>query len=1016
MKIKLLILIFCHLIVTRLLAQIPSPPTISGALTCPTNSSISKTWDKRFGGSLLEELTTVLATPDGGYLLGGLSESGFEGDKSQASQGYTDYWVIKINATGNKVWDKRFGGTGTDVLTSMVVTSDGNYLIGGYSDSGTGGDRTDATRGSWDYWILKIDDSGNKLWDKRFGGTSQDMLYSIISTTDGGFLLGGSSGKATNTLTVFPDGDKSQAPQGYTDFWVIKISSSGVKEWDKRFGGTNVEELKSLSKTGDGGYLLAGYSESGISGDKSEASYGSNDYWVVKINSTGTKQWDYSFGGTDSDVLNEVITTTDGSFILSGLSHSGISGNKTQASQGAADFWVLKLNSNGIKQWDYRYGGTGADLAFSIQTTSDNGFIIGGKSESENNGDKTEATQGYTDFWMLKLDANGLKSYDKRFGGTAFESIQKMIFNADGTIILGGNSDSGITGDKSETTQGNGDYWIMKAASNCLTTAYSNEYVCPSTSILLTASNCLGSIIWSNGSTTSSIVVSPTLTSSYTATCTVNSVASLPSNVLLIKVIEPDLSISGTASTETVKATNTILSTQSLNSGVSTIYQAGNLVALNSGYEANLGSFFETQIQTSNCSSTTPAIKPNIIFILADDMGWDVFGNYPGMNGTKATTPTIDSLRQNGITFRNFWTNPECTPSRAAMLTGRYGFRTGVGGVQAPQTATLASTETLIQKYITDNTANAYSTAVVGKWHVSPTNQLSAPENFGINYYAGFLTGAVTNYYNWTETSGGTQQTVTNYTTSQFVDKSVNWIAQQTKPFFLWLAFNAPHTPFHRPPLNLIANQTLSDSPSAISANQYTYYLASIEAMDKEIARLISSLTVAQKENTVFAFIGDNGTPKQVAQSPYTMNTAKSTLFQGGINTPLLVCGKNITRKNVVETALVNAPDMFATFADIAGTGTSNYQDGKSIKPLFTNANASKRTFVFSELFGSSISTSDGYTLRNDTYKLIHLDSGTEYFYNLSTDPFETINLLSSTLTTDAQQNLNQLRAFKTGL
>jgi arylsulfatase B len=406
--------------------------------------------------------------------------------------------------------------------------------------------------------------------------------------------------------------------------------------------------------------------------------------------------------------------------------------------------------------------------------------------------------------------------------------------------------------------------------------------------------------------------------------------------------------------------------------------------------------------------------SPNIIFIVADDMGWDVFGNYPNITGTKATTPTIDSLTKNGITFTNFWVNPECAPTRAAMLSGKYGFRTGVGSAQG--NSSLASTETIIQKFINDKTSNAYATAAVGKWHISPQNQLSGPENFGIQYYSGFLPAAINDYYNWTETSGGKQQTVTTYTTTQFVDKSVAWVKQQTKPFFLWLAFNAPHTPFHRPPLTLIKNQSLANTAAAINANQYTYYLAAIEAMDKEIARLISSLSTAQKENTVFVFMGDNGTPSQVAQAIYKANGTKGTLFQGGVNTPLIVSGKNITRKGVVETALVNAPDMFTTIADIAGAGSEKYQDGISIKPLFTDANASKRTFIYSELFSVPVDPFDGYTIRNDKYKLISLKNGTEYLFNLSTDPFEKTNLMSGTLSTEAKQNYDILKATKTSL
>jgi arylsulfatase B len=408
--------------------------------------------------------------------------------------------------------------------------------------------------------------------------------------------------------------------------------------------------------------------------------------------------------------------------------------------------------------------------------------------------------------------------------------------------------------------------------------------------------------------------------------------------------------------------------------------------------------------------------SPNIIFIIADDMGWDVFGNYPGIAGTKATTPIIDSLARNGITFINNWVNPVCAPTRAALLTGKYAFRTGVGGVQTPQTATLQSTETVIQKFINNSTANKYATAVIGKWHVNGGNQLNAPENFGIGYYSGIFTGAVQNYYNWTQTSGGVQQTVTTYSTTHFVNQSVSWIQQQTKPFFLWLAFNAPHTPFHRPPLNLISNQSLVDNQAAINANPYPYYLASIEAMDREIGRLISSLTPAQKANTVFVFMGDNGTPAQVAQVPYINNGTKNTLFQGGINTPLVISGKNVTRKNVIDTAQVQAPDIFATFADIAGTGTANYLDGTSIKPLFTNINAARRSFVYSEQFGNTSAIADGYTIRNTNYKLIHLQSGTEYYYKISTDPFETINLLLSTLSAEAQQNLDELRLIKSGL
>jgi arylsulfatase B len=409
---------------------------------------------------------------------------------------------------------------------------------------------------------------------------------------------------------------------------------------------------------------------------------------------------------------------------------------------------------------------------------------------------------------------------------------------------------------------------------------------------------------------------------------------------------------------------------------------------------------------------TTTTTAPNIIFIIADDMGWDAFGKYPGINGTKAKTPTLDSLAANGITFTNNWVNPECSPTRAAMLTGKYAFRTGVG---APGSV-LAGTETIIQKYITDKTSGAYANAVIGKWHVTGNTNLTAPASFGVQHFSGFFPGAITDYYNWTETINGTQKTVTTYATTQFVNESVSWIQQQTKPFFLWLALNAPHSPFHRPPLNLITDQSLVTTQTVIDANPLPFYLASIEAMDKEIGRLIASLSATQKENTVFVFMGDNGTPTQVAQAPFNAGKAKSTLYQGGVNTPLIICGKDVTRKNVVETAMVQAPDMFTTFADVAGAGSSNYQDGVSIKPMFASTTSTKRTFTYSELFGSTITNNDGYTIRNDNYKLIHLTNGTEYYYKIGTDPFEQTNLMSAALSTEAQTNLTQLRQIKTGL
>jgi hypothetical protein len=177
----------------------------------------------------------------------------------------------------------------------------------------------------------------------------------------------------------------------------VKISSSGTKQWDKRFGGSGNDDLRTLHQLPGGEYILIGNSQSGISGDRTQASQGAFDYWVVKINSTGTKVWDKRFGGSGDDFVEASILNSDGSLLLGGRSASGLSGDKSQASQGSRDFWVIKINSSGTKVWDKRFGGTGNDDAYSLVATSDGGYLLGGLSTSGLGGDKSQRFLGSKD-------------------------------------------------------------------------------------------------------------------------------------------------------------------------------------------------------------------------------------------------------------------------------------------------------------------------------------------------------------------------------------------------------------------------------------------------------------------------------------------------------------------------------------------------------------------------------------------------------------------------------------------
>ncbi|WP_375434938.1 T9SS type A sorting domain-containing protein [uncultured Hymenobacter sp.] len=181
-----------------------------------------------------------------------------------------------------------------------------------------------------------------------------------------------------------------------------------ARQWDKTFGGTSDERLADAQQTSDGGYILGGHSTSNASGDKTQPSQGSADYWVVKLDASGTKQWDRTFGGNNFDHPNALQQTSDGGYILGGHSTSNASGDKTQPSQGGEDYWVVKLGADGTKQWDRSFGGSGADYATTLQQTSDGGYLLGGISNSGISGDKAQPSQGGEDYWVLKLSATPL--------------------------------------------------------------------------------------------------------------------------------------------------------------------------------------------------------------------------------------------------------------------------------------------------------------------------------------------------------------------------------------------------------------------------------------------------------------------------------------------------------------------------------------------------------------------------------------------------------------------------------
>ncbi len=452
-----------------------------------SQNPLVKMWDKRFGGSGADIITCFQQTKDRGYILGGYSYSAIGGDKTQATWGSYDYWIVKTDSLGSKQWDKDFGGTSADELSSLQQTADGGYILGGYSYSGIGGDKTQSTWGIEEYWIVKTDSLGNKLWDKDFGGTNDDELYSLQQTADGGYILGGYSYSGIG-------GDKTQPSWGFADYWIIKTDSLGNKLWDKDFGGTGDDEFYSLQQTADGGYILGGLSNSGISGDKTQAAWGGYDYWIIKTDSLGNKLWDKDFGGTDIDWLYSLQQTADGGYILGGYSYSGIGGDKTQATWGGSadnDYWIIKTDSLGIKQWDKDFGGTNQEDYFgNVSQTKEGGYLIAGTSYSNIGGDKTENNSlGIEQTWIVKTDSLGTKQWDKTILSPGHDEQGYAIQTKDGCYAVASLDNGGIGGYKTQPNwdticAGVGcspDYWIVKFCETLQAGFTSPSSLCPGT-------------------------------------------------------------------------------------------------------------------------------------------------------------------------------------------------------------------------------------------------------------------------------------------------------------------------------------------------------------------------------------------------------------------------------------------------------------------------------------------------------------------------------------------------------
>jgi arylsulfatase A-like enzyme len=422
-------------------------------------------------------------------------------------------------------------------------------------------------------------------------------------------------------------------------------------------------------------------------------------------------------------------------------------------------------------------------------------------------------------------------------------------------------------------------------------------------------------------------------------------------------------------------------------------------------------------------SAQTPPPPSNVLLIIGDDVGIDLIGAYQPLVGSQQVppTPTIDSLAAQGVLFRNAWSNPLCATTRSTIQTGRYSHRTGIYG----PIATLAAEEFSIAEMLAADPALDYTGAVIGKWGLGGSTNTRHAVRTGYDFFAGrpgcCLAPPAGGYFNWEKHSAqfspgpgcdpedpawhlnesciaSSVTPTTVYATTANVDDAKAWLNSlpDGQPWMLVLAFNAAHTPWDGAPDGLHSYPT----PLGCPGNSLVCARAMVEAMDRKISELLTSLDPAELDRTTVIFVGDNGTEQTISVPPFDPTRSKFTLFQGGVNVPLIVAGADVAGPPRVSQALVNTSDLFMTILDLANVNPATFpttiptvpaqpwdHDSYSLVPILQNSVGEIRHFAYS-------ASQNGKTIRNRAGFKLQVSGGSWYFYSLAQDPYENVNLV----------------------
>ncbi len=402
--------------------------------------------EKSLGGTKADVAHDMQQTADGGYILAGFSTFPNSGDVN-GNHGGQDLWVIKLDADFDTIWTKNLGTAAFENAYSIQQTADGGYIVAGSARNNPAGN------GKYDFWVVKLTSVGATVWSNFFGGAEDEIAKSVQQTTDGGYIVAGSTKTANNAID-----DDVWGNHGQQDFWVVRLNQSGDTLWTRCLGGAGNDYAECIIQTTAGGYVVAGSFTDALLG---------SEVFVAKLNASGVAVWQETFGGSLTDSGNSIIEQADGTFWVAALSNS-INGDVVGNNNGGTavhDYWVFKVDAAGNFISGKCFGGTKDDIPTDIQKTSDGGFVVAGRSASSEIWGNHGGGSFIYDFWVVKFNSAGDTLWTRSMGGSKSEYAYAVEETADGGFVVAGSSsseDGDVSFNHKDGVNTTDDFWIVK--------------------------------------------------------------------------------------------------------------------------------------------------------------------------------------------------------------------------------------------------------------------------------------------------------------------------------------------------------------------------------------------------------------------------------------------------------------------------------------------------------------------------------------------------------------------------